>query len=404
MIFGGGEPDKVEINALEAKLNELFDKKLESLDSKASSIVREFGRAKEQFGNACDLFEQLDAQPDTEDLYNANVNAIRNQKSLYARALKKIIADLELAPEGAPNRYNRYFQILANVEACNTEMLRTNAHFRLVVHCYSNHLGNFKKSSSYMEKLMAMMKSELDRRKTELSEYNSIREQILKLDIQAKELEVLKSRNESMRKGPGQDRTSSIDREEHDFAAQLESKRSELASLRSQASSLHESVMSLVTPLDRAAKKFDYMSARKRPLHAFVSDPVSNLSSETEYGEFKKMVGELKENLDAGKIDIKNSAAVSGAAARILDSDIYAMAESFRFMSDKKLKLENDVKNLEMELNYIGTYKMNAEKATHSIEAMQKSIQDVQHSLETSKSAIEKLFLDHYGKRISILL
>jgi hypothetical protein len=404
MSLWGSEVENIEVASLHQMLNALFDKKLAKLESKASGIVKEMNSVRRQFLDACDRFEKLDAMPDTEDIYNPNINSIKTQKDLYARSIRKVIGDLQTATEGAQNTYERYARILANVESSNTEMLRTNARFRIVLHCYAKHLGGFKRSESDLEKLIAAMKNELERRGAELYEYNKVNDQILELRLRLDELHNLENRNKALGAGSARNISASIDRDESETASMLESKREEERTVSSQVADLNSAITSLVAPLEKAAKKFDHMSTSKKQLHRLVSDAANTIGDESGYLEFMAMVKELKERLDEGKISVKNHDAVSSAAERLLDSDIYSMIKSVRSANERKRKMEADIANLKMEMNHIKSYRENTEKTVNSIEEMKKIISDVQGSMSYSKTAVEKSFLEHYGKRIRIAL
>ncbi len=402
MVFESGS-EEIMIDTAHDTLNTLFDKKLASLDSKVSNIMNELDRARAQFIEACDNFEELEDEPNTEDIWNPNINFIKSQKNLYAKALKKVVEQSILKVDNAPNIHSKYTRILSNLENTNNEILKTNARFKIVMSCYSNHLRDFKRSMSNIERLTASIENEINRRERELLEYNVLREQISNLSIQTKKLEALGNRITLLR-NQHQNYSSPIENEEKEVITKLESRKAEQMEIHKEVLRLQEKIAFLTMPLERASKKFDHISAKKRQLYSFISDPINTIDSESAYSEFKDMIKELKENINLGKIDVKNTAKVNEIASSLLTADIYSLIHSFKTAQSKKQEIENEVRALERRSDDIKNRKMNAENAVHSAETMEKEENELKTSIKSIKNDVEKLFLDSYNKRISIIL
>lgn len=383
------------IGALGTKLDALFDRKLASLEAKGSGIVRDLVRAKERFGEACDLFYGLGAEPDTEDIWNPNVSDIKSQKGVYAKTLRKVVMEMRLSADDAPNTYERYTRILDNARSTNTEILKTNARYRTIIHCYANHLGNFKRCTSDIERLMAAMQKELDAKGRELGEYNEVKKHISALESNAYRLRLLESRNEPQRQAP-------VTSNEEEIKARLQAKKNEKAKIDAQASDLYNRIRGLVAPLERASKKYDHISARKKQLYAFVNDPVGNIADEAGYAEFREMVKELKTNIDSGKIDVKNAGSVSVAADYLLDSDVHLMVKSYIDMENAKPELYREMDAAETELGYARSSKAEAERAAHNADKLRTDINETRRAVEDAKKVAENLFSEYYGKSVSV--
>lgn len=385
------------MGVLDAKVNAMFDRKLAQLDARASVIVRDMGKTKEMFFDACNAFYGLDAEPDTEDMWSPNINAIKSQKGVYALALKKAMEGMRLEADAAQNKYEKYAAILANVKNANTELLKINARYRIVVHCYSGHLRNFKRCASELERLIKATEKELAGKSKELGEYNEVMKHIAALKSYKADLRLL------------EDRRSSLNQErpaiggEQEIGTALAAKRAELSSVRSQASALHERIRGLVAPLERAAKKFDHISASKKQLYSFMSDPVSAINDKAEYLEFVEMAKGLKESISTGKVDVKNREVVEAAAHLLLESNVYDMLEAYRSMESSKSALEVEVARLETEKKYMASSRASTERAAQDADRLQASINETRRLMDAAKAATERLISAYYGKSLSII-
>ncbi len=403
MLFGGkAKAENVEPGELRALLDSSFDAKLGQFWKRVENETEELRRARQQFIDACDRFERIDPEPYTEDLYSVNVNFIRGQKNLYAEALKRLAKDLVPESVRAANAYEECEAVASHVERVSAELLKTNATFRLVVHCYPNHLGDFKRSFSSVERLTRQLRAELERKSREFAEYRAVREGISRFESYGMELEQMMQMINELRRGlaPGGGDASDIG--QRDLAEKLSAKRAELARATSESSDLRNRIDLLAAPLERPARKFDHLSARKRQLHAFIEDPMGTLSGEAEYAEFKTLVQQLVEAVNSGAIDIKNREDTLRAASTLLSSDIRSLIASFRSVRQRRSDLEGEVRSLERTLNSLKEGKTASESAAHRVETLEKRIAETAKAREAERAAVEKLFLDDYRRVVSI--
>ena len=384
------------IGALGAKLNALFNTKLASLETKESRLVNALRSTKERFCDACDIFHALDAEPDTEDIWNPNINTIKSQKRVYAMTLRKVVEGMQLEADAAPNIYEKYASILKNARSTNTEMLKTNARYRNVIHCYSNHLRNFKKCAAELEGLTGAMERELANRSKELGEYNEIKGHIAVLSAHETNLQMFEDRNNLLKY------ERPVGMKEHEIEIELKVKKAEQESIGAQALALYMRMRELVTPLERASKKFDHVSAGKKSLYRYMSDPVAAIADRTEYAEFAEMVKRLRESIGTGKIDVKNKEAAETSANYLLDSDMYDMIEAYRAMKSAKSALDKEAARLETELKYMMSSKASAERAAQDAGRLQENMKETEHSIEATKATVERLVASYYGKSLSI--
>ncbi|MDE1860994.1 MAG: hypothetical protein KGH72_04755 [Candidatus Micrarchaeota archaeon] len=405
MFFGGRDAEKVEADRLDALLNSLFTKKISSLDSRASGIARDLTQTKVQFIDACRTFADLDAEPDTEDMFVANVNAIKTQKNVYAKALANVINGLSVDDEGSPNAYVRYNGLLANVEGTINEMLKLNANYKQVVYRYSNHIGAFKKLFSNMEKLRDTLRIEIENKSKEFLEYNKLNDEILGLhtlieEARALDRAIAEINENSARREEGNLGVSN----EQDISGKLSGKRAELVALSNEIIRARGRIDALAAPLERPARKFDHGSARKRQLHVLLEDPYGSIKDESDYQEFVSLAQELKSSLDAGRIDVKNQEDTGNAVAALLNSNVFSMLASVRSLEARRYAMNDEIKLLERALEDIMQSRLSSERSLKEVEDLQKRAGGVVSAKELRKSSIEKLFQSYYGRRISILI
>ncbi len=400
MFFARRKPEEVPVGNLNQFLNLQFEKKLGQFGSRSQTIVDDLGKAVLRFGDACDTFEKLEAEPNIEGRYAVNINFIKTQKGRYVGSLKNI---LKAKPEDMPavNTYETYANILASSDDTVKKILEANANFKTVLYCYSNHLWDFKSLFSEIERHTAALKSELDSKSDEFSKYAAVRSHISMLNRYCEELLALKKSAEVLKANPNtQEGVSRIDGT--DAHRKLYDKMAELARLRKENTNLHSRITSLVLPLERASKKLDYLSAHKAKLHKFVEDPISTINNEAEYKEFNALVQELDKNVREGRIDLKNSDKVSEIVSLLLGSDFYSMVRSFRSNLKAELEAKTDIEALEKNLTAIKNEKTASEKCAQEMAGIEEKVVEAEKGKDAEKKAIEKLFEDDYGVLIVI--
>ncbi len=399
MFFGKGKAEKVSPDALVSLLNSSFDRKVGSLKSRTASIANELQSVRSQFMRTCDDFERLNAEPNTENLYFANVSFIKSQKVPYAQTLKRLASELVLRPESAANAYDECAIMTANVEEMLNRVLKANASFKQVVVCYSNHLSNFKKNFSAIEKLAKEARAELDKRADAFSEYRKVKEAIERYERDTEELLALRVKMESAMKSPSPGNGAD---EELRASEALAEKMAELTKNREELSFLRGGIASLTNPLDRASKKFDHVSAGKRQLHPFIEDPIGNASGDSDYGEFMSLVKELESSVESGAVDVKNKSEVVGQTSDLLKSDLRSKIMAANSAGSRISALEKEIRALDIILDGLREGKLSSERRARDAEELEARMRETEKWRDLAKSALEKLFSDHYGKALLI--
>jgi len=403
MLFRKNEPENIKPDTLNGLLVSLFEKKLGQFEAKAQAIINSLGQAKIEFIDVCNKFEKLDVAPYTEDMRFANINFIKGQKELYVTALLRIISKMRLEADDTIS-YNRYKLILSNIDEITNEILKTNAHFKLVMYCYSSYIGDFKKTFSAIERFREALRREIDSRSNEASEYAKLKEQITRLNSQIDELEALGYDINALKAILNSKDKSIAEEDEAKLSESLSTKKAGLSKLNGEISKLSETISVLTIPLERPSKKLDHLSPRKKPLYYFIANPVKHISSETEYNEFVVLVKELKEAIDKETIDTKNKAGTTGLISTLLNSGLYNIINSLKLLQHKRSEVEDEIKSLEIIFEGIKKGKDTSEKTIQDMAVMEEKAKEIIKSTTSIKSMIEAMFSSYYRKSISIVL
>jgi hypothetical protein len=407
MIFGGkgkGRAEDVRAGELQALLNASFDRKLGPFRPRAEGIGRELRAAGQRFIDACDKFAKIDPEPYTEDLYSVNLNYIRSQKAHYAEALRRLGEDLVREPAKAPNAYEEFLAVARHTEEVTAEMLRTNMTFKLAVHCYPNYMKDFKKSFSSVERLSAALRDELEKRSGEYEEYKVTRDNIAKLEGYGERLAEVRSEAREVEEEMAHGGASPSEKRHQELQADLAAKRAELGRVEREAAGLRNRIGALTAPLDRASKKFDHLHQSRRPLNAFIGDPIGRITSDLHYAEFRAQLERLIEAVRSGAIEVKNREEAADAAAALLSTDLKLMLSSYKSLEHDTSILEGEVRAAERAVGSLKESRSASESAAHRLEVLRARVADLEVEREAEKRVVEGLFADNYKRPISIIL
>jgi predicted nucleic acid-binding Zn-ribbon protein len=403
MLFGA-KTDEKRLDELEGFLNSVFDERLRGFEVKARNITNSLVSEKSYFERACAEFAALEAEPEIENRYFEKANVIRDQKESYARALKHIIGSWEPAPESHANVYERYEAVLSAGDAFIQEMLRANASFNKVLHSYSNHLGNFKRSFSSVERETRSLRGELERHRERFSEYEGLRARIRELSGLQSEIErAEQGLRETQQRAAGEKKERGTVDEPATAKEAAQALNAELGRVREEAASLRGSINSLLAPLDKPARKFDHASGKKIALHAFVDNPLGTIRSESDYRTFVDLLGELERSVASGTIETKDNSVVGTAVSRLLGADLHRMIVHLREVERKVESLSHQARAAADAVRRVEDERLGAAEAAERIEARARELADMRKRKEEEKKEVAKRFLEHYRVRLSII-
>lgn len=406
MLFGrpGGGGESVQLYDLGPLLDKSLDKKLSSLASRASSILREMQQARDQFARACRDFEALSVEPDTEYTRLSNANFIKSQKGFYTNALRHSVESWNLSYGEARNLYEGYSAVLSEADAFAAGVLKANATFKKVMHAYPNHLGQFKTSFSFIERSIDSLRGEIERRKPEYSEYRRVIDSAKGIASKRDELADLTARINSSAENLSRSAAEPPDGRQAKLSADIASIGSELSVKDAQISEMTSRINSLTLPLERAARKLDHILAAKRQLYTFVTDPVNTLREESDTKDFLTLVAQLKKLLSAGSIDVKNPERIEKVADELLSTDIHAMMLALSERKRERHELVQRIEHAKRELRRLEESSAAIGNASERLESMRRRAEELGAAIKSEKEQAERLFLEYYGRKISIIV
>ncbi len=403
MFFG--KKDKVievKFDSLMQFLDSIFTSKLSDFNPKAKAISNELKRSLDEFHVACKEFEELKAEPELENIYFDNANFVKSQKDFYTKAIFKLIGNFAVSATEPDISYDGYVQLLSEFELFIQEILQTNAHFRKVIHSYSDHLNSLQKSFSNIEKYRDMLKSELKKKEHEFSKYTRLKEEIKKtMELSSKISEIDKSiimleSNAKYRKSEEEIR------KEAELRADISSANSEILSLDAEIARSYNQISNSTMPLERAARKYDHMSARKKRLYDLVTDPVHKLREESEYLEFKELLADLKKLIAENKIDVSNKEKIETNISYLLDANVHKMIKSYDELNAQRSSLKSRIAICERRLAEIKDKEDISTATIARMDALKASQEETKRKLLEEKKAIERMFSEYYSRNIEI--
>ncbi|MCL4411525.1 hypothetical protein M1329_01135 [Candidatus Marsarchaeota archaeon] len=403
MVFRreGGNAANVGQDELYDLLDSAFDMKLGSLDSRAGACLRELGSAKETYSRACDAFSDLEAEPDIENPYVNNASALKEQKKAYSTALKRILNGWSSDIGSGPNLYERYNAVLLKTERFIEETLMANSKFKQALYSYADYTSDLKKAFASIEKQKELLRGTLGRMGRELAEYNSVKERLDTLRAMTDELKMSSDTIESLSMAASGGTLEGA--EEERLSRELSQSERDLEMLNAESSATHAEINRLLAPLERTARKFDHASGSKERLTDFMAEPVARMADESEYKKFRHMLSGLRAALDSGVIDTDNKNRLMEALDELMGSDIYGMISALRDLDVKRLELEGSIRLSRNALARLREGRESRRRAAETIESARAQEKETAAGLDETKRAIEKMFLDYYGKRIRIV-
>ncbi len=404
MFFRKNEPEKVALAEIEELAVDTFEKKAGNLEERAQSAVEGIRLAGNEFSEACAVFEALDAEPYVQNIYMPNINALKSHKSAYAKALKHAIEKLDLEPGDAATTYDRYNDILSEVDGTTNEVLGVNANFKTVMYCFSNHLGSVKRAFASFEKHRELLRSEISRRSEMALEHKKLMERIFALNSRLEELETIKESIDAIREGISKKDDSTDAAQEKKILDEISEKKDEISLVNDSMSKLTGEISMLTVPLERPSRKFDHLSVRKKPLYPMIINPISNIADKTEYEEFIDLVGDMMKKIEDGSIDIKNKEGTLRVISELLNSDLFSMCSSFKSLRQKRFEMESGIRVIEGALSDMKKGKRSAESAVNEIKDLEEKKSEISKSIKPTKEAIEAMFLGYYKKQVSVIM
>ncbi len=395
MFWKPKEPESVDPAALEALAKRVFDSRLGWLESRGSRITKELSSAERTFMHACDSLDMVTAEPVTENLFRVKPESIRLQKSGYVTALRSAFVH---PAYGDTTIHGRYSAELSALESSINKVLTTNAQFKFVLVGYASHIGQLKESFSRIEQLRNELKRELERADSELAIYNGIMPTIERLAALAEEEKQITAQMSGVASG----REESVAEREAGLKAAIKEKQSERDKVSAEASAAKSSVELVLSPLERAARKYDHLVAQKTRLSEFIERPLELITDGPGYAEFRGKLNDLKGWINAGKVDVRDARDTASRIESILGQDLRAQAIAAKGLSAKKAVIDEELISLHQTMESVSAIGKKHRDKEAALSRMDEQLKSIAQQRPAIRSQIEQRFLSDYKMRIRI--
>jgi exonuclease VII small subunit len=410
MFFGNNGIEKVKIDALLQLLQSSFNIKLgTNFAMEINNIIKDLNHAFEEFENACTELEKIDAEPYVENLFQPNINALKDSKSAYAKSLLRVMNSIDAWDISTAKDYQNVEsyknakKFLENVDRVTNDMLKINANFKLTIYCYASHMKQIKRAFSLMEKLIAVLRKKLENREEEYSNYIRLKEKIEQLISKDNEIAALKESIAAMKEGIDIKKDDENYKDYEKLLENFKKYKLEFEMNIKQISEIRKNINDVILPLEKPAKKFDHISHNKLQLHKFITDFIETIKTEKDYSEFISLIKELQNTVKLMKIDIKNYQEVDKDITKIFNLDLYSMVKKIRALHENNIDIENSIKETERVIKDITNMETDFENVAVEMHGNEKELNDIINSRESTKKIIEQFFLTFYRKKISIV-
>ncbi len=400
MFFGKEEPQKqVNIKEFEGLVNDLFNKKIAKLENKALQLMKRINDSRNDFMNACDVFEKLEAEPDTEDLGTSKPNEIKSSKHLYVEALKRLL--LKTSSIQSKTLYHKYDNFLVENELLLNDILKVNNTFRKVLYGYSSNLENFKKTFSTYEAATKHLRGELDKFTEELNEYNKIIQVYEKFLEKLEEKRFLKKELDNISVQNSYEVPQNINKIE----ISIKEYASELYKLDAKMSVLKSNMAVIFGNLEKVAKKFDYTSTSKIKIADYMGmHTFETLKNPEIYEDFLKQIVSMEEHINKNKENIKNYDNIKDNIHKILQGKLKEYIDEFDILNENKKTINAKFKDLQNELKRQTNIEDSKIKKKETIKMLIKNIDEIEGEINTKKQFLENLIYEVYKKKISLFI
>jgi len=401
MPLGSGGKE-VGLDELEQLLNSAFDSKISGINAKASSLVKGIDDAKALLLQACDQFDMNEAAPDTEYMRIANTKQIKEQKPLYTAGLRRIIG-LERQAD-AKNLYSSYYSRLSSARSMMDDILKINNKFRPVLEAYANHLSRFRAGFSTMGRYVKELNARLGSRAQDFDEYKRVLEEIEKMKTFDDELASLGKISADMADGKSGD-TAEQEKDAEELAKRLSVKMAEINEIDRAIGDVKANIMHILSPLDKAARKYEHGLSSKMYLTHYMEDPVGRLSGSDEaMKEFTKLVSALKKEIEESRIVVKNRIEALQAIEFILRGDMLSFLKEIELLEAKSRPLGREADSIRGLIREIDRAQAGKRKSAMAADEIRGRLERVAAARESATRKTEELLERYYKMQIKIAL
>lgn len=398
MLFGKDPATVVSIEEARRLLDSLVDRKLSQFASRAERPKAALVGAIKSFEHEIIRFRDTDTAPDLEDMGRVSGTVISGQKVGYTKAILHTLSGFSGEAKAA-TAYGRIHSMATDADSLLHTVLKTNTTFKLMLQVHARDLQEAKRQFSIMERSIGELKGLLDGASPQFSEYTQIAHALNALSASLSELRAVKSA------GAGATAVAAPETKEvNDLEALVSDKRAELDREHAILADKESTIRGALLPLDRAARKYDYICPGKRKLADFVEFPIAEIRGEADYSELADKLLGLRKELESGRIEVKNRDELLAHLDSMGAKDIKGAIKSLEAQSGIVRSLKADLAVLHGRMEQIKALHTDASKMIEDAEQRKRDEERISSQAYAMKSEAEGLFMRFYRKRVEISL
>ncbi|EET90179.1 MAG: hypothetical protein LVQ97_01005 [Candidatus Micrarchaeales archaeon] len=399
-------PQTIGISDLQQYLTEIFESLSEPVVRKCYSVKPRIESGIVMFEKAIESLESYNGDPEEELIGLASVNSAKTQKPHYTEALKSFIASAKSEENESygDTRYERLEYDKTVYQSLISKILSSNSTFKSVVIGYSSQLDGFKKSFSYIERGVGSFEAELSKGSERFRQYEYVRNAIshaMALMEELAEVSSMLSKSENMQPDP--EKMNRIKSEEASLSSKIAGLRDRSAYLSSEINRAYSEIDQLLQRVERAARKYDHASTKKRKFSDYLSNRYAMLENESGYSDFLKMLGDMRDGISKGEIMVKNPQDEISHINLIIGSGISDNLKSIASLRNEKAAIDGEIGAYSGDIRTIEMEKSKNDYTLGSKAQLSERKASLEHELSQAKLAIERHFRDYFGKEIKIL-
>lgn len=405
MLFRKPDVPEISSGGLMTYLQDIFDNDSGKVISRCSGHVRRLQDGVHMFDKAIDGLEAYEGRPDSDAIGITSESVVTDRKNRYVLALRNALLSFKgrLKEGYYETDYERLLYEKSEYERLISTVLSLNSDFKIVVLSYPDRIGAFKKSFSEIERGISSIKAELEKGSGSYNHYNTLKLHIENLISLEKEYEALNAGYSGEQQGRSHDtnREESLKRisEAEAMKAELYGKE---AALSSQIKKMKGDLESLLQPIERASRKYDYGKKDELRVAHYTSDLYSRRWDAAEYSRFVGILEDLKSSILKKAVDVKNGDGIVGHIDLIIRSGIVDTVDEVRSLEGEINAIRREREACESELYRLkeGVSKGDVERKEYEREL--ERVGELKEGIMNEKRAIERLFAEYYRRQVRI--
>ncbi len=388
--------------AILAFLDDIVKTEMQDLEKNGREIETKMQNLTIRFKAACDQFENLSSEPNTEEIYMPNVNSIKSQKRAYAGVLNNII-ETKIVDKSISNPYEKYAAMLTTIADVKNRVLKTNTAFKQVIYAYAENTKEFKNMIFEMEKYEIALGNSVVKNRDKYDKYIKVRDIASRLlDVSTEILQAQESTNNvapDIKKVPEE----GLYLRKKELLGEIDAKNIELSKLRKEIFEMKAVITSMLMPLHKASKKFDHKSNGKLRLSDYILDPIGHIVDEASLNDMIGMLKALKEELLLGELGTRPISDMAESIDAIISYNMLLTTTAIRRLMSDEQKVIDETRKVQAELNSINLAEEQISKIANDAKRRAEYIDELKGRRVKIVSDLESAFEKQYNKRIKIV-